>query len=201
MTDDAVAARPDFVKAAREVLEAGASRVVLHLRSPGASGRRMFALAAELVPASRAAGARLLVNDRVDVALAAGADGVQLGRRSLCPADARRLLGPDAWIGASVRGGEEGAACVGGGADFLVVGTIYATPSHPGRAGAGPGRIREMVGLGVPLVAIGGVTVDRVDEVRRAGAAGVAVIRGVWGAARPGTAIEEYLRAWRDWRR
>ncbi|MDT8342467.1 MAG: thiamine phosphate synthase, partial [Longimicrobiales bacterium] len=85
VTDDAVLARPGFRGAAEAALEAGGARVALHLRGPGTNGGPLYRLAVALVPAARAAGALLLVNDRVDVAACAGADGVQLGRRSLPP--------------------------------------------------------------------------------------------------------------------
>jgi thiazole tautomerase (transcriptional regulator TenI) len=199
VTDDGVLARGDFAARAGEVLAAGAGDVAFHLRGPRTSGLRLNALASALVPLAREAGALLLVNDRVDVALAAGADGVQLGARSLSPADARGLLGGAPWVGASVHSPAQAEAAALEGADFLLAGTLYATASHPGRSGAGVGVLAEMAGSGVPLVGIGGITPARVGSVRAAGAVGVAVLRGVWDSVRPSEAVLEYLREWKGY--
>ncbi|MFP4623233.1 MAG: thiamine phosphate synthase, partial [Gemmatimonadota bacterium] len=170
--------------------------VALHLRGPRTPTRTLHAIAAALVPVARASGGILLVNDRVDVALAVDAHGAQLGGRSL-PAVAVRRLREDWILGASVHGLDAlgGAA----GADFLVLGTIWATPSHPGREGAGPSLIRAVrAQAGLPVIAIGGVTPERVPEARRAGARGVAVLRGIWSRPDAVLAAGEYVEAWMD---
>ena len=83
-----------------------------------------------------------------------------------------------------------------GDADYLVVGTVFATPSHPGRMGAGPELLaRVQAATSIPLLAIGGITPERVAEVVAAGASGVAVLSGIWGAAEPGAAVLGYLRS------
>jgi thiamine-phosphate pyrophosphorylase len=229
VTDDRVVASDGFVAAAEEVLRAGGARVALHLRAPAASGRTLHDLAARLVEVASACGARLLVNDRVDVAMAVGAHGVQLGRRSPSVADARRVLqvgngaderrlvggltaeaaattahSPPArtsveWlVGASVHDLVEAREAVDAGADFLVAGAVYATASHPERPAAEVRLIEEVAALGLPVIAIGGVTVERAGELRRAGAAGVAVIRGIWDSPSPGEAVQRYLEAWQS---
>lgn len=198
VTDDAVLAGEDFLVRAAQVLEAGGAEVALHLRGPTTGGRRLYELAAELVPRARSVGALLLINDRLDVALASGAHGAQLGARGIPPLDARRLLGPDRLLGISVHSAAEAEAAVSAAADFLLVGTLCETASHPGRSGAGTGILRELARFGVPLVGIGGITPARAPGVRRAGAAGVAVLRGVWEANEPGGAVRGYLQAWRD---
>ncbi|MDB4947929.1 MAG: thiE [Gemmatimonadetes bacterium] len=195
VTDDAIVARPGFVEAARQVLEAGGDRIALHVRAPAGSGRQVYGRAAELVPIARSVGAMLVVNDRVDVALAVAADGAHLGRRSLSVGDARRMLGSDRLIGASVGARAEADDAIAGGADYLLAGSIYPTASHPGRPGIGVGLIAEMSRLGVPVIAIGGITVDRVAEVLAAGAAGVAVIRSVWDAGDPAVAVGRLIVA------
>jgi thiamine-phosphate diphosphorylase len=197
VTDDAVVAREDFLEQAGRVAEAGGPLLVFHLRAPRASGRRMFELARALLDAVRAADGRLVVNDRVDVALAA-ADGAQVGTRGLHAADARRILGPDSLLGVSVHSVGEAREARVAGADFVLAGTIWPTESHPGRPGAGTGLIREIAALGIPTIAIGGVTPERVPEARDASAAGVAVIRGVWDAPDPAAAVTEYLKHWKD---
>lgn len=198
VTDDRVVAAPDFLARAEAVLDAAGERAVLHLRAPRTSGAELCRLAERLVPMAAARGALLLLNDRVDVALAAGADGAQLGARSLDAASARRLLGTERLVGISVHEPAEAAGALAGSPDFLVVGTIYPSASHPGRAGAGPERLRDFAGFGVPLVAIGGITPERIREVRRAGAAGVAVLGGVWNAPDVARAARLYLDVWEE---
>jgi thiamine-phosphate diphosphorylase len=194
VTDDALLGRPDFPELARSVLTAGRERVALQLRGRGTSGARLYELAAALRPAARAVGALLLVNDRVDVARVVDLDGVHLASQSLPPVVARQLLPPERWVGLSVHD-PVGARAAAEHADYLVVGTVFATPSHPGRTGAGPelvARVRAAASL--PLLAIGGIGPERVPEVVAAGASGVAVLSGIWGAPDPGAAVTEYLR-------
>jgi thiamine-phosphate pyrophosphorylase len=197
VTDDAVVARADFLDAARRVVEAGGVDLAFHLRAPRAPGRRVYDLAVALRWMTAAAGALLIVNDRVDVALAADADGVQVGGRGLEPADARRLIGPDRLLGVSIHSAEEARAARDGGASYLLAGTIWETASHPDRRGAGIELIRQIAALGIPTIAIGGVTAERAAEAREAGAAGLAAIRGVWDAPDPAAAVSEYLKHWK----
>ncbi|WP_420129782.1 thiamine phosphate synthase [Longimicrobium sp.] len=198
VTDDEVVARGGFLDVARKIVDAGAADVALHLRAPRASGRRMYGFASALRGMTADAGTLLIVNDRADVALAAGADGAQVGGRGLRPEDARRIIGPDRLLGVSVHSVDEARAAMDGGADYVLAGTIWETPSHPERSGAGIGLIREIAALGIPTVAIGGVTPERAAEARGAGAAGVATIRGVWDARDPTAAVEEYLKHWKE---
>lgn len=197
VTDDETLARADFPDRAREVLEMGRERVALHLRGPGTGGRKIWKLARRLKDPAASAGALLVLNDRVDVALALGARAVQLGARSLPVDDARALLGRGVLVGRSVHGVDEASDAVGAGADFLVLGTIWATPSHPGWEGGGPGLVRRTAErvAPTPVVAIGGVTPERLPEVVRAGGHGAAVLRGVWHARDPADAVTRYLQA------
>jgi thiamine-phosphate diphosphorylase len=198
VTDDEVLATPAFAGRAAEVIRNVGDRLALHLRGPRSSGRALFEIASALAPAAAEAGALLLVNDRVDVALASGASGVHLGLRGMTVADTRRLVGAERVVGRSVHSAREAEEAAG--ADFLLVGTIFATPSHPGRPGAGTALLGELGRLGVPLIAIGGITADRVPDVRAAGAAGIAVQRAVWAADDAAAAAEELLHAWQETR-
>ena len=197
VTDDAIVGRADFLERAERIIQAGGPGLVFHLRAPRASGRRMYELARALKALAAASDALLVVNDRVDVALAAGADGAQVGARGLSAAAARRLLGPDRLLGVSVHSAGEAGEAMDGGADFVIAGMVWESATHPGRPGAGVGLIREVAALGVPVIAIGGVTPARTAEARDAGAAGVAVIRGVWDAHDPAAAVNEYLSQWK----
>jgi thiamine-phosphate diphosphorylase len=100
------------------------------------------------------------------------------------------------WIGCSVHTPEEAAAAVEEGADFLVVGTVYESVSHPARPAAGLDLVRQTSRLGVPIIAIGGITPARAAEVREAGAYGIAAIRALWEAADPAAAALDLLRPW-----
>lgn len=208
VTDDAVLALPDFAERAREAVASGGRRLALHLRGPATPGRKLWEVAGALLPACRDAGALLLVNDRVDVAAALGADGVHLGARSLPPTAARaawragRTGSPEpAWLGRSVHGAAEVRALEAAGeldaVDFLVLGTIFPTPSHPGRPGAGPGSVAGTVACAGnrPVVGIGGIDPDRVASVLAAGAHGVAVLGGVWRQRDTRAAVRRYLSA------
>ncbi len=196
VTDDEVLARADILDAATRVLEAGGADLAFHVRGPATGGARLHALVVTLGATADSVGALLLVNDRVDVALTAGARGVHLGRRSLPVAEARRLLGRSACIGVSTHTPEEVATAASDGADFVFVGTVYETPTHPGRPGGGPQVVSaaRAVEPDLPLVAIGGLNVERTQEVLRAGAHGIALIRGIWNERGPEGAVRRYLQ-------
>ena len=124
--------------------------------------------------------ALLFVNDRMDVAMACGADGVQLGEEGLSPAAARRMAGGELLLGRSVHSVEGAAEAASQGVDLLIVGTVFATPSHPDASVTGTGVLRRLRGrVEAPYLAIGGVDLANVESVVRAGASGAAVISAV----------------------
>ena len=142
--------------------------------------------------------ALLLVNERVDVAAALPAAGVQLGEDALPVAAARRLLGPDALIGRSVHSLEGAKVAAAAGADFLIAGTMYASRSHPGEPPAGPDLIRQIAAVTTaPVIGIGGITAANVGVVMQAGAAGVAVITGILADPDPERAAAQLKAAMR----
>jgi thiamine-phosphate diphosphorylase len=192
ITDERIARRPDMVDIARALATGGGERLAFHARGRALSGLEHYEFAVRLCGCPPA---RLFVNDRLDVALAVGAAGVQLGTGSLDPEDARRLE-PRWWIGKSVHDLGEAAAARAGGADYLLVGPLYRTATHPDREPLGLARLGAVVALGLPVIAIGGVTPARVGEVRRAGAYGVAAIRALWDAADPADAARQMLEEW-----
>lgn len=197
VTDDATLAGPSFVATAGTLLAVGGSQVALHLRGPRTPGRRLWQAARALAPAAESAEALLVVNDRVDVALAAGVGTVHLGQRSIPAGQARALLGEGARIGVSTHSDAEVRGAVAEGADWLFVGTLHTTPSHPGRAGRGVDAVTDAVehAEGRPVVGIGGVRPAGVEAIRVAGGWGVAVLRGVWHAADVVSALRGYLAA------
>src|SRR5262249_11229792 len=145
---------------------------------------------------TRRYGAALLVNDRIDVALACQADGVHLPGNSFALRDARALLGAQRLIGVSTHSPAEVASAAAASADFAVFGPIYDTPSK--RAYGAPLGLTALAAAraaaSLPLLAIGGIDADRVDAVRRAGADGVAVIRAVLAAEDPEVAAAALRR-------
>lgn len=189
---------PALVDIARQALEAGID--LLQLRGPGLSAARLYELATILEPLARQHGARLLINDRLDVALAVGADGVQLGRRSLPLTAARALLercGQSLLLGASVHSLAEAEEAVAAGADYLLAGTIFPSPSHPGERGAGPALLQQLRARWprLPLLAIGGLSAANAAQVIAAGADGIAVISAIYGAASVAQAVEALRQA------
>jgi len=194
ITDDEILSRDDFVSQACGILEEGGGAVAFHLRGPRSSGRVLSSLAKALKDTADAFGSILVANDRVDLALAMDLSGAHLGQRSLPPEVARRVLGPHRLLGLSVHGVDEAMEGLGGGVDFLLAGTIFPSPSHPGMTPGGTARIRELRGVSLlPLLAIGGIGLERVAEVLAAGAHGVAVRGGIWDSGDPNTATRGYL--------
>ncbi|MEZ5145470.1 MAG: thiamine phosphate synthase [Acidimicrobiales bacterium] len=170
----------------------------LQVRQKAGSDRRRLAVVAELVHRSHGTGGTCVVNDRADLAFAAGADGVHLGLDDLPVADARRLLGPDAVIGATCRDADDARRAQDAGASYLGVGPAYRsrtkTTGLPDPVGpAGIAAVAAAVRL--PVIAISGITLDRVPELLDAGAHGVAVVAAVYGAERPGDAAAALLEA------
>ena len=184
------AGRPlyDVVQAALD----GGVRAV-QLREKDLEGGELYRLAARLRDLTARYTARLLINDRLAVALAAGADGVHLGQTSLPVSTARQLLGPDKLIGVSTHSPDEITAAQG--ADFVVFGPVYFTPSKADYGQPqGVARLRQAARHSpVPVFAIGGIQADRIAAVRRAGAHGIALISALSAAAEPSRAAHELL--------
>jgi thiamine-phosphate pyrophosphorylase len=170
---------------------ARAAEVAVQLREKDLDGRALLALARSLRAVTAAAGAKLYINDRVDVALAANADGVHLGGRSLAPADVRALA-PHLLIGVSTHDPKEVERAAAARADFVVFGPVFATPSKPGKF-VGVDRLAQVVALGVPVLALGGIDEKNAHSCILSGASGVAVIRSVMGATKIDKAVSKLL--------
>lgn len=138
---------------------------VLQLREKQLGDRELLARARALRERTAAHGALLIINDRPDIARLAGADGVHLGTTDMPPADARSLVGPHMLIGATAHSLAEAAEAIAGGADYLGVGTMFASPTKPDVAVQGPGLLAEIgAACDLPLVAIGGITSENVPD-------------------------------------
>jgi len=175
------------------VLSAGATIIQLRakrapLRSFLAAGRKLKALAEQFrVP--------LLINDRVDVCMSVGADGVHLGQEDFPPEEARSLLGWDRLIGLSVDDVRQAARAEGLPVDYLSLGAIFPTATKDTRV-AGPGLIPHIRRSSRrPLCVIGGVTPANAADLVRAGASGVCAISALWKAADPGEAARSFVEA------
>ena len=192
ITDERTACRPDLDTVARALADGGGSNLAFHARGRELTGLEHYDLALRLsvLPSP------LFVNDRLDVALSVPSFGVQLGHGSLS-VSAARALNPLWWIGKSVHSLAETESARAEGADYLVVGPVFATASHPGRAPLMLSGLKQMVAAAgeLPVIAIGGISGDRVPEVRDAGAYGVAAIRALWDDAEPRAAAGR-MRAW-----
>jgi thiamine monophosphate synthase len=218
---DAQASRPDFPEVARTLLEAWGVDLALHLRLRDATASRLLDFASELSGSAAATGGWCVVNERLDVALAAGAQAVQLGRTGLPVAVAREVIrqahgagptqgaprtqagvreeaGGGPALGASVHAEAEAREAVADGASYVVLGTIFASRTHPGVRPQGAAIVEGCRTIGVPVIAIGGIDAVGAGALRRAGASGLAVVQAVWGAEDPVEASGRLIRAWND---
>ena len=187
VTQQSISEGRSTVEIVEAAIEGGVD--VVQLREKETDARWRYELGLELRELTADAGVDLIVNDRVDVAEAIGADGVHVGQSDLPVAVARDLLGPDAVVGCSTATVEEALEAEAAGADYLGVGTVYATTSKDVeryKDGVGPERIAEIVdAVSIPVVGIGGITADNAGPVVEAGAAGVAVISEITAADDP----------------
>ena len=198
VTSEEIVSRPGFVDIASGVMGALGARGALHLRTGRMSAASMHRMAISLAAAQRVTGAWLVINDRVDLALVVGARGAQLTTRSLHVGDAR-LAAPALALGASVHDLQDGAEAAAEGADWLVAGHVFPTASHPGDPPRGEQLVRALAAeLVVPVIAIGGIRPEHCRSLRAHGAAGVAVIRGIWDAPNAERAASDYLSAHDD---
>ena len=196
IADTSLANDNELADAVADAIRGGVS--IVQLRAKGRTTREQVELARALATVCRARGVPFVVNDRVDVALASGADGVHLGHigvEDLAPDDARRILGPDAIIGVSVQRADEARDAERRGSSYVSGGPMYATSTKTD-AGAptGPDLLAELVAAtALPVVAIGGIEPGHVHELLAAGACGVCVAGGILRANDRELAARAYL--------
>ena len=190
-------------------IRGGATHVLI--RRPSASASELYSMASTLCPTYRKdATWRVIVHERVDVALAAHAQGAHLNRDGLPVGPAKNLLGEKRMLGVSTHSTGQAVAASLQQADYVLFGHIYDTPSHPKEPGRGLDALREVVkAVDIPVIAVGGITPDRIDDVLAAGASGVAVIRSISEADDPARATRalrvaldgaDYPHLSRQWR-
>ena len=161
---------------------------LVHIREPDLDARMLVALVQRAVAAATSTPTKIIVNDRIDVAMAAGAHGVHLKRSSISAARVRSVAPPRWWVGQSVQGIHDVEGLVASGVidhvDSLTLGSVFETTSKPGGQPVGLAALEEVARrVSVPTLAIGGITVDRAALVARAGAAGVAAVGELAAAA------------------
>lgn len=195
VTDRTLVSDRSFPEAIRQSLQAGLPAV--QLRERDLPTRDLLGVAQEIHRLTSSKSVPLLINDRVDLALALQLEGVHLRASSLSVSAARRLLGPHRLLGVSTHSVEEVRRAQADGADYVVVGPVFDTPSKRAfGAPLGLSRLADACGaVSIPVFAIGGITADRIAEVREAGAWGVAMIGGILGRRDIGAATGEMLAA------
>lgn len=171
------------------VIEAGVD--VIQLRDKEATTAMLLETARLLLDVTRSHGALMIVNDRVDVAVAIGADGVHLGDEDMPIGPARKMIGEAAIIGASAKRLVDCERVIEEGADYIGLGTVFSTPSKDDAGDPiGTGEVARVCGaVDVPVIAIGGIDLSTAESVVAAGVQGFAVISAVWGAEDPKAAV------------
>ena len=193
ITDRSLCGDKPLQEAVSAAVEGGVDAV--HLREKDLATSDLYAMALQLRDITKGR-ALLIINDRMDIALAVDADGVQLGHDALPLPVARGLAGEGMLLGRSVHSLEEALEAQRLGSDYLLVGTIYPSRSHPQLKVSGPDLLRRVrASVDLPIYAIGGINAENAPEAIRAGANGVAVISAILGAADVKEATVKLLRA------
>jgi thiamine-phosphate pyrophosphorylase len=176
------AAGRDLVRLVRESVRGGVTAV--QLRAKGLGTREFLKLAIRMADVLKGRSIPFIINDRVDIALACGAEGVHLGQDDMTADIARKLLGPMRIIGISVNTMKEARAAERLGADYLGLNPIYETTTKDtGLPALGPsGVVRMHERIGIPIIAIGGINIGNAADIMRSGAAGIAVVSAILGA-------------------
>lgn len=178
VTNDSVLRLPDFLPRVASIVSVPG--VAIHIRSGSAGGRGLSEIADSAIRSCPAGCNVVFVNDRVDIARVVGAAGVHLPAAGLSVTHARSIVGPDVWVGRSTHSASEVKRAADDGADYVFLGPIWHTASHPNRPPLGPDILA--VTDNIHVFAIGGVTAERVPTCLDAGAYGVAVISALWYA-------------------
>ena len=198
ITDPLLCAGRGLIETARAAVRGGVK--IVQLRDKTASDAALISQGRALKQALAGSGALLIVNDRVEVARAIGADGVHVGQSDAAAADARKALGPDAIIGLSIQTTEQAAALDPAMVDYIGVGPVFATATKPDHAPplGFDGLERVCTASALPAVAIGGLSAAHARAVFAAGARGLAVVSGICAAEQPEAAARAFAEAARE---
>ena len=185
-----------FCRIVEQALQGGVTLV--QLREKTATSREFYQRALRIKEVTDRFQVPLIINDRLDIALAVNAAGLHIGQEDLPVAVARRLLGPDKILGATAATVADALAAQAAGADYLGSGAVYPTGTKPGKAILPlPVLAQIKQALRIPVVAIGGITADNIGPVRDAGVDGVAVVSAIMDSADPTTAAKTLKTIWR----
>jgi len=191
-TDVCRARGVDPIAVAEAYLSGGAR--VLQLRHKAGSSAMFLELADSLITLARPVDATVIINDRADIARLSGAGGVHVGQDDLSPSDVRKVAGDAIVVGLSTHDAPQIDAALGSEASYVAVGPIFGTTTkETGYAARGLDLIGHATGRGKPIVAIGGITLDRVPELVRAGATGIAVISDLFAGTDPEARTREFI--------
>jgi len=197
VTDRGILQGRDLLDAVAEAIEGGVT--LIQLREKEVSSREFYQIALKVKDLAHSRGVPLLINDRLDIALAVNADGLHIGQEDLPLKVARKLLGPDKIIGLSVSNLEDAVQGEKEGADYLGAGAVYPTTSKDvSESPIGPDGLKKIKdAVSIPVVGIGGINLFNIEEVKRTGVDGVAVISAIMGAPDIKDAARKLADAWR----
>jgi len=198
VTDRRILQGRDLLDAVAEAIEGGVT--LIQLREKEVSSREFYQIALKVKDLAHSRGVPLLINDRLDIALAVNADGLHIGQEDLPLKVARKLLGPDKIIGLSVSNLEDAVQGEKEGADYLGAGAVYPTTSKDvSESPIGPDGLKKIKdAVSIPVVGIGGINLFNIEEVKRTGVDGVAVISAIMGAPDIKDAARKLADAWRQ---
>jgi thiazole tautomerase (transcriptional regulator TenI) len=193
VTNDEIMLRPGFLRKAMGIMRILGGKGAIHVRSQLLDSPTLYSLTLALLELNEQTKCWCIINDRVDIALACGVQGVQLTHKSIAVPDVQAIA-PALLIGASVHSAEEARDAEQAGADWCVAGHVFETESHPGALRREKTFISDVVAaVGFPVIAIGGIRPEHVHSLVHRGAHGVAAIRGIWNDENPELAASRYL--------
>jgi thiazole tautomerase (transcriptional regulator TenI) len=193
VTNDEIMLRPGFLRKAMGIMRVLEGKGAIHIRSQLLDSPTLYSITLALLELHEQTKGWVIVNDRVDIALSCGVQGVQLTHKSILVADVERIA-PALLIGASVHSADEARDAEEAGADWCVAGNVFETPSHPGLPRRESNFIPDVVAaVRVPVIAIGGIRPEHVRSLVHRGAHGVAAIRGIWNDENSELAASRYL--------
>jgi len=193
VTNDEIMLRPGFLRKAMGIMRVLGGKGAIHIRSQLLDTPTLYSITLALLELHEQTKCWCIVNDRVDVALACGVQGVQLTHKSIAVPDVQRIA-PALLIGASVHSADEARDAEQAGADWCVAGHVFETPSHTGEPRRENNFIPDVVAaVKVPVIAIGGIRPEHVRSLVHRGAHGIAAIRGIWNDENAELAASRYL--------
>jgi thiazole tautomerase (transcriptional regulator TenI) len=193
VTNDEIMLRPGFLRIAMGIMRVLGGKGAIHVRSQLLDSPTLYSLTLALLELHEQTKCWCIINDRVDIALACGVQGVQLTHKSIAVPDVQAIA-PALLIGASVHSSEEARDAERAGADWCVAGHVFETESHPGAPRREKTFVSDVVAaVSFPVIAIGGIRPEHVNSLVHRGAHGVAAIRGIWNDENPELAASRYL--------